>query len=140
MAALSSDPILASTFGSSFGSSQSSDQVPASPETEHNALPTTLVKEPEQSFTGTPPPSANSDNNLHDKGPTMEASQPTITPLKANTSFQSSESFDNSFSASQGLPQSVPSTLGYLSNRWNAGSSFGTPPTSQTPAFMTPIR
>ncbi|KFY31079.1 hypothetical protein V493_01443 [Pseudogymnoascus sp. VKM F-4281 (FW-2241)] len=139
MAALSSDPILAATFGGSFGSSQSSDQVPDSPEAEQNAFPPTLVKGPEQPFPGTPSPSANSDNNLHGKGPTMEASQPTITPLKANTSFQSSESFDNSFSASQGLPQSVPSTLGYLSNRWNAGSSFGTPPTSQTPAFMTPL-
>ncbi|OBT59472.1 hypothetical protein VE04_00314 [Pseudogymnoascus sp. 24MN13] len=139
MAALSSDPILASTFGSSFSSSQGSDQVPASPETEQSALPVTHTKGPEQAFPGTPSPAATSDNNLHGKGPTMEASQPTITPLKANTSFQSSESFDSSFSASQGLPQSVPSTLGYLSNRWNAGSSFGTPPTSQTPAFMTPL-
>ncbi|KFX87351.1 hypothetical protein V490_08326 [Pseudogymnoascus sp. VKM F-3557] len=139
MAALSSDPILASTFGSSFGSSQGSDQVPASPETEQNALPVALASGPEQTFPGTSSPSANPDNNLHGKGPTMEASQPTITPLKANTSFPSSESFDNSFSGSQGLPQSVPSTLGYLSNRWNAGSSFGTPPTSQTPAFMTPL-
>lgn len=134
MAALSSDPVLASTFGSSFGSSQGSDQVAASPEREQNALSVTLAKGPDQAS-----PSAPSDNNLHGKGPTtMEASQPTITPLKANTSFQSSESFDNSFSASQGLPQSLPSTLGYLSNRWNAGSSFGTPPTSETPAFMTP--
>lgn len=140
MAALSSDPILASTFGSSFGSSQGSDQVPASPETEQNALPGALANGPEQTFAGTSSPSANPDNSLHGKGPTMEASQPTITPLKANTSFPSSESFDNSFSGSQGLPQSVPSTLGYLSNRWNAGSSFGTPPTSQTPAFMTPLR
>lgn len=135
MAALSSDPVLASTFGSS----QGSDQVAASPEREQNALSVTLAKGPDQASLGALSPSAPSDNNLHGKGPTtMEASQPTITPLKANTSFQSSESFDNSFSASQGLPQSIPSTLGYLSNRWNAGSSFGTPPTSQTPAFMTP--
>lgn len=141
MAALSSDTAAASTFGSSFGSSQGIDQVPTNPEVEQgtaeNGSPTALESQ-EQAIVRIDSPLAVPDNSPDGKTSNVEASQPTITPLKANISFQSSESFDGSFS--QGLSQSMPSTLGYLSNRWNAASSFSTPATLQAPAFMTPAR
>jgi len=143
MTALSSDPVAAISFGSSFGSSQDLEQGTNSaqiePATAKEQSPEHLEN---QEQTSTMQSSAANDGKTPAKGPNVETSQPTITPLKANISFQSSESFDGSFSSSssQGLSQSVPSTLGYLSNRWNAASSFSTPATSQAPAFMTPTR
>jgi flagellar basal body rod protein FlgB len=141
MTALSSDPAAAISFGSSFGSSQELEQGTNSsqiePATAKEQSPEHLENQEQTSTMQSP--AANNDKTPA-KGPNVETSQPTITPLKANISFQSSESFDGSFSSSQGLSQSVPSTLGYLSNRWNAASSFSTPATSQAPAFMTPTR
>lgn len=115
MQILSSDPLPYTSSGILGSSNTSPFQVLSFSEPESTS--------PVGSETGRPNSSDEAEENA------AAAARPTVPGNSPTQSNEPSPRATESFDDSRPFSQSLPSSVGYLSNRWNTGSSFSSPST-----------